>query len=125
MSMPPSHRLIVILKATLNRVEEQFGPNDPTFLQLKSSLVRAISELGIERVDAEKIVGNEAMPWLVDLPDISKPTADFERRLEIGYPYRIRSSCKLCGASRLVSVADGSLQSWELTHNCRAAAKTA
>jgi hypothetical protein len=31
----------------------------------------------------------------------------------------IRSTCKKCGASRVVSVSDGSLRLWEDGHKCR------
>lgn len=31
----------------------------------------------------------------------------------------IQSTCKACGKSQLVSNADGSLQNWESTHDCK------
>lgn len=37
---------------------------------------------------------------------------------------RIESICKRCGDSQVVSVRDGSLESWESNHTCAAAAAT-
>ena len=34
----------------------------------------------------------------------------------------ILSTCKKCGASKMVSVADGSLERWEEQHQCKRAA---
>jgi hypothetical protein len=31
---------------------------------------------------------------------------------------RILSTCKVCGASKIVSIRDGSLRRWELQHTC-------
>lgn len=33
-------------------------------------------------------------------------------------PILIRSTCKRCGKSEIVSLFDGSLQDWESAHNC-------
>ncbi len=33
----------------------------------------------------------------------------------------IQSTCKVCGRSQVVSNADGSLQNWESTHDCKKA----
>ena len=35
-----------------------------------------------------------------------------------GDSLRILSVCKCCGASRVVSVSDGSLDEWQETHQC-------
>lgn len=35
-----------------------------------------------------------------------------------GNSIRILSVCKSCGASRVVSVSDGSLDEWQRTHEC-------
>lgn len=37
-----------------------------------------------------------------------------------GMSIRILSVCRSCGASRVVSVSDGSLEQWERTHDCGA-----
>ena len=37
-----------------------------------------------------------------------------------GSSIRILSVCRICGASRVVSVSDGSLDQWQQTHVCAA-----
>lgn len=43
--------LVDLLRSTLQRLEESEGirPNDPAYLELKSSILRSIAELEIER----------------------------------------------------------------------------
>lgn len=45
---------------------------------------------------------------------------DFEQKAErdMESHLRIRSTCKRCGASQLVNVADGTLRKWEESHVC-------
>ena len=33
-------------------------------------------------------------------------------------PLKLRSTCRLCGESQIVSAADGSLQEWQDRHRC-------
>jgi hypothetical protein len=49
--MPRNIRLLVILRNTLNHLEQDLGPDDPAFLRLKSLLLREIYELGLEKTD--------------------------------------------------------------------------
>ena len=48
------------------------------------------------------------------------PESEFEHKPEKdseGF-MRIRSTCKRCGASKLVNVADGTMRNWEENHRC-------
>jgi hypothetical protein len=55
-----SLRLIAILRATLRRVEEQFGRDDPSILQLKRSILQAIAELEIKKIETANGKGKAA-----------------------------------------------------------------
>jgi hypothetical protein len=117
--MPPSSGLIAILRAALRRVENESDHTDPKFLQLKRSILLTIAELELERLKRSD-EGSGAV-----VSEIPRPSPNFDQQFDSGWPYRIRSTCKLCGASRLVSVSDGSLEEWERTHECQAVAKSA
>jgi hypothetical protein len=55
-----------------------------------------------------------------------KPPQGFERKLaHEGLRTLIESTCRECGVSRLVSMADGSLERWEKEHICMANGKSA
>ncbi len=45
--------LVALLRSTLRHLEESEGirPNDPAYLELKSSILRSIAELEIERFE--------------------------------------------------------------------------
>jgi hypothetical protein len=46
------------------------------------------------------------------------PDKFIQVEVQAGDRLLIRSTCKFCGASRLVSREDGSLQKWENGHDC-------
>jgi hypothetical protein len=46
--------LIAILQATVGRVKEQLGSDDPAFLKLQSSILRAVAELEIQKTKFEQ-----------------------------------------------------------------------
>jgi hypothetical protein len=121
MPMPPSSGLIAILRAALRRVEQQFGSDNPRFLQFKRLILLTIAELEIERA---KKTSDGTLSCAV-VSDVPKLSSNFDHQLDSGWPYPIWSTCKFCGVSRLVSVSDGSLEEWERTHGCQAAAKSA
>lgn len=51
---------------------------------------------------------------------ISLPSPEFMRTaVQKDEVVLIKSVCKKCGASNLVSVMDESLRSWESSHNCK------
>ncbi len=46
--------LILILRETLKRVEEESNPDDPTLLKLKSSLLQAIADFELLTDEEER-----------------------------------------------------------------------
>jgi hypothetical protein len=47
--MRHSFELILILRETLKRLEQESTPNDPAFLKLKSTMLQAIADLESSR----------------------------------------------------------------------------
>ncbi len=47
--MPRSKRLLLILRNTLKRLEQDLGPDDPAFLRLKRSILQEVAILELEK----------------------------------------------------------------------------
>lgn len=57
---------------------------------------------------------------------IRRSCTRFEHKLANDGPRTvIESTCKMCHVSKLVSMADDSLERWESEHNCKAREKSA
>ncbi len=53
-TFPTSPSLVSLLRSTLQRLEESanIDPRDPTFMELKSTILRSIAELELRRQEA-------------------------------------------------------------------------
>jgi len=52
--MRPKFELVLILRETLKRLEQDSDPKDPAFLKLKSAMLQAIADLESLRENEER-----------------------------------------------------------------------
>ncbi len=88
---------------------------------------RSVAFVGVSRAPLAVLVflpPSELRPQADAAPT---PARQFDHEVSHGVSGRtlIKSTCKLCTASQIVSTHDGSLQVWEDRHTCRAEEKLA
>ena len=52
--MQRKFELVLILRETLKRIEQESNPNDPAFLKLKSAMLQGIADLESLKEDEEQ-----------------------------------------------------------------------